>query len=283
MSSKVAVVTGSNKGIGLQIVKNLCSKFDGTVYLTARDVKRGEAAVSQLKQEGLSPAFHQLDIDDLESIKTFASFIKTEHGGIDVLVNNAAIAFKHDSKEPLGVQAEQTLKTNYFSLKNVCDSLYPLLRPHARVVTLSSWCGHLHQIPSVELRKKFSDPNLTEDALDALMLEFIQAAKDGSYSKKGWPSSTYNVSKVGASALTRIHHQRFLADPREDIVINHVHPGYVDTDMTSHKGPFTVAQGAEAPTYAALLPENCSSPKGDMIWHNKEIIDWVNGPLPSVC
>ncbi|KAF6203683.1 hypothetical protein GE061_002016 [Apolygus lucorum] len=282
MSSKVAVVTGSNKGIGLQTVRNLCTEFNGTVILTARDVERGENAVSQLKQEGLSPAFHQLDIDDIESIKKFASFIKTQYGGIDVLVNNAAIAFKHDATEPFGVQAEQTLKTNYFSLKNVCDNLYPLLRPHARVVTLSSWCGHLHQIPSLELRKKLSDPNLTEEALDALMLEFIESAKDGSYSEKGWPGSTYVVSKVGASALTRIHHQRFLKDPREDIVINHVHPGYVDTDMTSHKGPLTVVQGAVSSTYAALLPENCTSPKGDMIWHNKEIIDWVNGPLPSV-
>ncbi|KAF6203674.1 hypothetical protein GE061_002007, partial [Apolygus lucorum] len=173
MSSKVAVVTGSNKGIGLQTVRNLCTEFDGTVILTARDVERGENAVSQLKQEGLSPAFHQLDIDDIESIKKFASFIKTQYGGIDVLVNNAAIAFKHDATESFGEQAEQTLKTNYFSLKNVCDNLYPLLRPHARVVTLSSWCGHLHQIPSLELRKKLSDPNLTEEALDALMLEFI--------------------------------------------------------------------------------------------------------------
>uniref|UniRef100_A0A146LAV6 carbonyl reductase (NADPH) n=1 Tax=Lygus hesperus TaxID=30085 RepID=A0A146LAV6_LYGHE len=279
MSNRVAVVTGSNKGIGLEIVKNLCSKFDGTVILTARDERRGQDAVKKLNQENLHPVFHQLDVDNVESINSLASFIKTKYGGLDILVNNAGIVFQKDAKESFGVQAELTLKTNYFSLKKVCDTLYPLLRPHARVVTLTSLAGHSHMIPDVDLRKKFCDPNLTEEALDALMLEFIDAANDGSYLEKGWHGHPYFVSKVGASALSRIHHQKFLKDPREDIVINHVHPGWVDTDLTNHEGPLTVVEGAVAPTYAALLPENCQSPKGDMIWFNKEICDWVNGPV----
>jgi carbonyl reductase 1 len=67
-SQKVAVVTGGNKGIGYAIVKGLCEKFGGVVYLTSRDVSRGEAAVAKLKELGYKPEFHQLDINDQSSI-----------------------------------------------------------------------------------------------------------------------------------------------------------------------------------------------------------------------
>lgn len=90
----VALVTGSNKGIGLAIVWELCRQFSGDVVLTARDVVRGQAAVKQLEAEGLSPRFHQLDIDDLQSIRVLRDFLCKEYGGLDVLVNNAAIAPK---------------------------------------------------------------------------------------------------------------------------------------------------------------------------------------------
>ena len=91
---RVAVVTGGNKGIGLAIVRDLCQQFSGDVMLTARDVARGQAAVQQLQAEGLSPRFHQLDIDDLRSIQALRDFLRKEYGGLNVLVNNAGIAFK---------------------------------------------------------------------------------------------------------------------------------------------------------------------------------------------
>ena len=91
---RVAVVTGGNKGIGLAIVRDLCQQFSGDVMLTARDVARGQAAVQQLQAEGLSPRFHQLDIDDLGSIRALRDFLLKEYGGLNVLVNNAGIAFK---------------------------------------------------------------------------------------------------------------------------------------------------------------------------------------------
>uniref|UniRef100_A0A224XVD1 carbonyl reductase (NADPH) n=1 Tax=Panstrongylus lignarius TaxID=156445 RepID=A0A224XVD1_9HEMI len=281
MATKISVVTGSNKGIGYGIVKNLCEQFKGVVYLTARDVGRGKAAIDSLNKLGLKPEFHQLDIEDENSIQTFANFIKEKHGGIDVLVNNAAIAFKNDATDPFGYQAEVTLRVNYFALIKVCNILFPLLRPHARVVNVSSSAGHLLRIPNEEIRKKLADPKLTVEELSKHMNNFIDAAKLDKHEKNGWPNSAYVVSKVGVSALTRIQNQKFLQDPREDIVINHVHPGYVDTDMTSHKGPLTIEQGADAPTYAALLPEGVKSPKGDYIWFTREIVDWVHGPTPT--
>ena len=96
MSSKrVAVVTGSNKGIGLAIVRSLCKKFDGDVVLTSRDEGRGNEAVAELKgKEGLNPVYHQLDITSRDSIEGLVTFIKDQYGGLDVLINNAGIAYK---------------------------------------------------------------------------------------------------------------------------------------------------------------------------------------------
>ncbi|KAI3363471.1 hypothetical protein L3Q82_012082, partial [Scortum barcoo] len=84
----------SNKGIGLAIVRALCKQYQGDIYLTARDAGRGQEAVESLSKEGLTAKFHQLDINDLNSITTAAAFFKEKYGGVDILVNNAGIAFK---------------------------------------------------------------------------------------------------------------------------------------------------------------------------------------------
>nr|CAD7426134.1 unnamed protein product [Timema monikensis] len=240
---KVAVVTGANKGIGYAIVKDLCTKFDGAVYLTARDENRGKTAVSELQKLGLKPNFHQLDISDINSINTFRDYLQNKYGGLDVLINNAAIAYKNSAPEPFGEQAENTQRVNYFNLLDVCHSLFPLLRPHARVVNV--------------------------------------LAKKGEHTKYGWPDNSYSVSKVAVSALTIIQQRAFDQDSREDLVVNSVHPGYVKTDMTSGGGYFTIERGAEAPVYLALLGPNISSPKGSYVWHDKKIVDWVHGPVPE--
>ena len=71
--------------------------------------------------------------------------------------------------------------------------------------------------------------------------------------------------------------QREIAtDSREDIIVNACHPGYVDTDMTSHKGPLTIDQGAECPVYLALLPVEDSAPRGQMFWNDCRQVDWIN-------
>lgn len=273
-TSKLAIVTGGNKGIGYAIVKALCEKFDGDVYLTARDVGRGEAAVGRLNELGLKPKFHQLDVTDIGSVAAFAKFVADKYTGIDVLVNNAAIAFKAAATDPFGVQAEETIRVNYFALRTVCDALFPLLLPGARVVNLSSSAGRLSVIPGEELRRTLSSSLLTIDELDTLMRQFVEKAKSGDHEKSGWPSSAYCVSKVGVSALTFIQQRAFDVDPRTDIVINSVHPGYVDTDMTSHKGPLTIEQGAEAPVYLSLLPAGEQNVKGRYVWNDKTIKDW---------
>ena len=171
-------VTGSSKGIGFAIVKELCSKFDGDVYLTSRDESRGIAAVQELKILGLEPKYHQLDIEDEASVLKLRDFLKANYGGLDVLVNNAAIAVmgKNDCSPEV---ATSTLKTNFFGTLRVCKTLFPILRPHARVVNLSSSAGHLLYIngtgkAAMELKEKFSSRRLTEEELCNLVQDFVE-------------------------------------------------------------------------------------------------------------
>ncbi|XP_028173299.1 carbonyl reductase [NADPH] 1-like [Ostrinia furnacalis] len=274
MSGKVAVVTGSNKGIGYAIVRGLCKKFDGTVFLTSRNVELGKKAVADLEKEGLHPKYHQLDITDNKSIETFRDFIKKEHGGIDILVNNAAIAFKQNATEPAAVQAEQTVAVNYFAVLNACEKLFPLIQNGGRVVNISSSAGHLSKIPSEALRSRFKDPNLTIPELSGLMQQYVEAAKQGTHASE-WGNSSYAVSKVGLTALTMIQ-QRMLND--RDIKVNAVHPGYVDTDMSSHKGPLSIDEGAAAPLFLALDADD--SVKGQYVWFDKQITSW-DGKTPT--
>ncbi|XP_034246303.1 carbonyl reductase [NADPH] 1-like [Thrips palmi] len=280
MTTPVALVTGSNKGIGFGIVKGLCEKFPGIVYLTARDEGRGKAAVAELNKLGLKPEFHQLDVTNKDSILALKNFIKEKHGGLDVLVNNAGIAFKHAATDPFSVQAEVTLATNYFALVDTCRELFPLLRPHARVVNLSSSAGHLLRIPGEAIRKKLLNPALTIDELSNLMQSFVQAAKDGNHESLGWGNGAYVVSKVGVSKLSFIQQAEFDKNGPEDVVVNAVHPGYVDTDMTSHQGPLTIAEGSAAAVYLSLLPPNVKEPRGAYVWHDKRIVAW-DQPTPA--
>uniref|UniRef100_A0A8C6GBZ3 Carbonyl reductase [NADPH] 1 n=1 Tax=Mus spicilegus TaxID=10103 RepID=A0A8C6GBZ3_MUSSI len=127
--SRVALVTGGNKGIGFEIIRDLCQKFSGDVVLTARDEARGCAAVQKLQAEGLNPRFHQLDIDDPQSIRALRDFLLKEYRGLDVLVNNAGIAFKVDDPTSFHIKGEVTMKTNFFGTGDVCKELLSLIKP----------------------------------------------------------------------------------------------------------------------------------------------------------
>jgi len=278
-SEKVGVVTGANKGIGFQIARELSveAKFDGIVYLTARNEERGHQAVEQLISEGADASkllFHQLDLEDQDSIDALAAHISNEYGGLDLLISNAGFAYNGSATEPPGVQAEDTIRINYYGTKAVCLALFPLLRTNAHVVNLSSSAGRLQRIRSEELRERFLDEELTYEKIDALMEEFKECAKNNTHESEGWGGSTYAVSKVGVSSMTRMQAKMFVTDER-NIIINHNHPGYVNTDMTNGKGHLTLKEGARSSIFCALLP-NDTEIRGAYVWSDCSIKDWEN-------
>ncbi|KAG0729298.1 Carbonyl reductase [NADPH] 1 [Chionoecetes opilio] len=125
----------------------------------------------------------------------------------------------------MGEQAENTIRINFTGTLAVCRALFPLLRPHARVCHVSSSAGHLSEITgdepaAAQPRAKLAADTLTEEQPCGLMENFVTTAKEGRYRRAGWPGSTYVVSKVGVSALTRIQQHAFNSDPRCDLVVN---------------------------------------------------------------
>jgi len=265
-SAKVAVVTGSNKGIGFAIVRGLCKQFQGHVYLTARNEALGKAAVAELEKEGLHPKFHQLDIEDQQSVDRLAEYLKKTYGGIDILVNNAGFAFKAADTEPFSEQAQVTLRINYWGTLRVCQALMPLLKSHSRMVNVSSIVGLMAiNKCSPDLQNKLRGCQ-TIDELNRYMAKFEEDTKKGIHKDQGWPETAYGVSKTGVSLLSAMQQRDIDADKtRTDIVINACCPGYVDTDMTSHKGTKTIDQGADTPLYCALLGPNTKEPRGKFI------------------
>lgn len=104
-------------------------------------------------------------------------------------------------------------------------------------------------------------------------------AKVGKHTEEGWGNSAYVVSKVGCSALSFIQQRIFDNEkPCRNISVNAVHPGYVDTDMTSHKGHLSIEEGAAAPLHLALDDHGL---KGKYIWHDKTVVDWY-GETPAI-
>ncbi|XP_068931077.1 carbonyl reductase [NADPH] 1-like isoform X2 [Petaurus breviceps papuanus] len=229
--SRVAVVTGSNKGIGFAIVRDLCKKFSGDVILTSRNPTLGQEAVKKLKDEGLNPLFHQLDITDPQSIRTLREYLKEQYGGVDVLVNNAGIAFK-------GRVVNVSSSVSVRSLKNC----------------------------SPELQEKFQSDKITEEELVGLMNKFVEDTKKGVHQKEGWPNTAYGVSKIGVTVLSRIHARQLNEQRKSDnILLNACCPGWVRTDMAGPKATKSIEEGAETPVYLALLPPGVTEPHGQFV------------------
>uniref|UniRef100_A0A8C6DZ36 Carbonyl reductase (NADPH) n=1 Tax=Moschus moschiferus TaxID=68415 RepID=A0A8C6DZ36_MOSMO len=273
--TRVALVTGANKGIGFAIARDLCREFPGDVLLTARDEARGRAAVQQLQAEGLSPRFHQLDIDDLQSIRALRDFLRKEYGGLNVLVNNAGIAFKTDDPTPFDIQAEMTVKTNFFATRNVCNELLPIVKPHGRVVNVSSSQGsQALENCSEDLQEKFRCETLTEEDLVDLMKKFVEDTKNEVHEREGWPSSAYGVSKLGVTVLSRILARRLEEKRKADrILLNACCPGWVKTDLGGAHASRKVEEGAETPVYLALLPPDATEPHGQLVC-DKVVQNW---------
>jgi len=275
------VVTGANKGIGYGIVRGLAQQLsDAIIYLTARNPSLGEAALKQLTQELGEKAqsevrYHQLDITDEASCLAFADHLRRQHGRIFALINNAGFAYKVDATESAGIQADYTIEVNYYGTTRISDHLAPLIQDGGRLVNVASQAGimrggTINPISSYkqELVDKFKDPKLTVADIDSFVEEYKRLAYEDRRKEGGYVESAYRVSKAATIALTMVQHREL--SPR-NIIVNACCPGYVNTDMTSHKGPLTLDQGADTPIY---LTTDADVPQGKFVFQRKAM-EWL--------
>lgn len=215
---KVALVTGANRGIGLEVAHQLGHK-GFTVLLGSRDLAKGEEAAKPYLEEGLKIIPMQLDVVDQKTIDDLRRSTEERFGKLDVLINNAAILYdtwqRPDSAD-LDVVRE-AFETNTLGAWRMSQAFIPLLRrsEHARIVNVSS--------------------------------------ESGSLASMGAGTPAYAVSKVALNALTRMLAEELHADR---ILVNSVCPGWVATDMGGPNAPRSVKEGAKSVVWAALLADD---------------------------
>ena len=240
---KIALVTGANKGIGLETARQL-GKLGATVLLGARDLAKGEHAAAQLRGEGIMAQALKLDVASYADHATVRDVIEKQFGLLDILVNNAGILLEDKSgnitsKLPAQILRD-TMETNFFAVVALTQTLLPLLRKSAagRIVNLSSNLGSL---------ANHADPK--SDIYDVKMF-------------------AYDVSKTALNTFT-IHLAHELKDTT--IKVNSAHPGWVKTDMGSEIAPMELVDGARTSVTLATLAED--GPTGGF-FHMGQTLRW---------
>ncbi|QIE26329.1 3-oxoacyl-[acyl-carrier-protein] reductase FabG (plasmid) [Caballeronia sp. SBC1] len=247
----VALVTGANQGIGLQIAKDLAAR-GLTVLVGSRSLERGEVAAREV---GLGAFALQLDVTDQASITSAAERIRNEFGRLDVLIQNAAIS---NTKRQPGQSVEEYTKTtrpsnvaldemravwdtNVFGVLAVYQAMLPLLRktPGSRIVNVSSGVG-----------------SLTTNS-------------DLAFPYRAIFSPVYPASKTALNALTVA---MAIELESEGIKVNAVSPGFTRTNLNGYAGTETVEEGAREAVRVALLGPD--GPTGTFTRWNGETIPW---------
>jgi NAD(P)-dependent dehydrogenase (short-subunit alcohol dehydrogenase family) len=246
MARRVAVVTGANRGLGLETCRQL-ARAGMRVMAASRNDAEGRAATEALRGAGLDVVHEVLDVADDASVRALGERLRARGEGLDVLVNNAGISMQGFDANV----ARRTTAVNFGGALRVTDVLGPAIRGHGRVVMVSSGLGEVSSLSSA-LQQRFLDPGLDRAALLALVEEFVRDVAEGQHSARGWPSSAYRVSKIAMNAATRILAREL--QPR-GILVNAVSPGWVKTDMGGAGAPRSLEVGGRSIAWAALLPD----------------------------
>lgn len=242
-AKKVALISGANKGIGLETARQL-GRQGITVILGARDLAKGEAAAEQLKKEGIDASAIRFDVVNEADIKAAVDKIEKDYGKLDILINNAGVMF-----EPIGGNntttvsediLRKTFETNFFSAIAVTNAFLPLLKKSeaGRIVNVSSILG------SLTLHATEGSPIYEAKAL------------------------AYDSSKTALNAYT-IHLAHALKGTK--IKVNSAHPGWVKTDMGTDAAPMDVVDGAKTEVELATLGPD--GPTGGY-FHLGEALSW---------
>lgn len=240
-TKRIALVTGANKGIGLEIARQL-AEAGVTVMLGTRDLRRGQDAANELAQTGLTVEAVEIDINDETTIASTAEQIAAKHGRLDILVNNAGIVDAADGPPSAATTgaARRLMETNFIGALAVTQAMLLLLHLSraGRIVNLSTTLG------SLTINGDPTSP-------------YYEARLIG-----------YNASKAALNMLT----VQLAAELKDTpIVVNSVAPGYVRTDLTGGNGFMSPAEGARLPVEYALLGSEAPSgrfvePEGDAPW-----------------
>jgi len=240
---KIALITGANKGIGLETARQLGLQ-NTTVLLGARDSRKGETAANGLREEGIDAHPIVIDVSDPESIRKAAIEVERDFGRLDILVNNAGVMTDEHTKKVSEQSLEtwrETFATNVFGLIATTNAFLPLLRKSeaGRIVNLSSILG------SIEFHAKPGSPV---------------------YESKETPA--YNVSKAAVNAYT-VQLAYELKDTK--IKVNAAHPGWVKTDMGGEDAVMEIEDGAK--TSVALATIGADGPNGAYL-HMGQPLPW---------
>ncbi|XP_031477544.1 short-chain dehydrogenase/reductase 2b-like [Nymphaea colorata] len=279
----VAVVTGANRGIGLEICRQLADKGLIVIMTARKPQEELSSSAKQFLQEAAEMGrknviFHTLDIGQEQSVLDFVDWLKLHVGNIDILVNNAGIQTADvdwgflkqnniDVRTFLGTPncgsgtseshelAKECINNNYYGTKMLTNAILPLLRPSpykARIVMVSSVAGMLYYLRDEELRKQLSEvEDLTEQKIDGVLNLFLEDLKSEKGMEK-WPLKlpAYSTSKAALNAYTRLSASKLKAIA----CVNSVHPGFVRTDITESTGYLSAPEGAENVVRVALFP-----------------------------
>ncbi|MBL0141537.1 MAG: SDR family oxidoreductase [Betaproteobacteria bacterium] len=230
-TAKTAVVTGANRGIGLEIARQLVREGI-RVVMGSRDPVKGERACASLKA-GDSAVSHPLDVSDTKSVQRFVEWVEKHHGAPAILVNNAGIYPESTDARVVDTKTSlwrETFETNLFGAVRMCREVVPLMQrvAYGRIVNISSGLGQLSQF--------------------------------------GAGSPAYRVSKAALNALTAT----LAAEVKgTGILVNSMSPGWVKTDMGGPDAPRGVEEGAETAVWLALLPS--TGPTGKFFRDRKPI------------
>lgn len=229
--TRIALVTGGNRGIGFEVCRQL-SRKGMRVVLASRNRVDGEKAAEILLREGLQVTPRPLDVTDPQQIEALRSFIEKEFGQLDVLVNNAGV-YLDEGVSLFDVPIEtvrETMEVNFYAPLAICRAFIPLMlrNGYGRVVNVSSGAGQMEEM-------------------------------DGG-------TAAYKISKVALNALTRIVASEVSG---QNIKVNSICPGWVRTRMGGPAAPRTVEQGADGIVWAATLPDD--GPTGGFFRDRKPI------------
>ena len=225
MTQKIAVITGSHKGLGYAIARQLAQQENMRVVLTSRQEQDGLAAQQRLFQENLQVDFHPLDVTSDASVQQFTTWVQQTYGRVDILVNNAGVnpTMQPEESSLLTAQIETmlaTLTTNVLAVARITQALMPLMKAqnYGRIVNVSTEMA-----------------SLTTMGSDDYPL-----------------APSYRLSKVGLNGLTTLWAKELQGT---NILINAYSPGWMQTDMGGSHAPFTADEGAATAVYLATLPE----------------------------